>query len=187
MKRRSKVNQWVINSRSTLINKEESTTRDEGLIIIIVNSTITIKNNSTTAKKITDKAIDRSIKITRTTKMHRINANTSLKSPMKTVVTIKKIGSMRERTLKSLLLMIKENRKNSTKIVDNMRQKTSKAKGRMWIQATRKFIKKWKIRPNNSKWRSRFHPKIDLAWWTNQIHNLTDIALDKLGCRWPQR
>ena len=133
------------NTEGKIITREEDKIDK---IIIIVNSMIT-KENSTTAKMIIGKEIDQNTTITRTIKISHINnENISLKDQTKKV-SIRKIESMKERTLTKL--MTQENHKNSIRIVVNMHPKTSPVSSLMSIQVIRRYIKKWKIKRKLSK------------------------------------
>lgn len=143
-RKRNKVIKLVSSWKVTTSTKGIITTKDEGMITTIVNSMST-SQSSTTAKTITGKVTDQNTTITRTTKSNnRVNVNTSPKDQMKKAST-PKIGSMKERTLTRL--MTQESHKNNLKIVVNTHLKTSRVSSRMWIQATRKCTKKWKIKP----------------------------------------
>lgn len=158
-KKRSKVISLLAMSKLIPNTKEKTITKDEGMITTIANSTSTIKN-STIAKMTIDKQIDQNTTITRITKTDRINASTSQKN--KTMkVTMSKTGSMKGKTRTSLQLMIQGNLKNSTKIVGSTRLKTRAISKRIWILATKRCSKKWKVKRRHSKSKSKFHPKID--------------------------
>ena len=169
MKKKNRVNQQVIKFPSTQTKKGEIIIKDEEMIKTIVNTMIKIKSikiiarmiigkviemiTSKVIEMITSKVIDKSTTKTKIIQMDNINVNTNQKEPMKTVQTILKIESTKEKILISQIkLMTLENNRNSLKIVDSMPQKTKEINSRrMWIQATKKFIRKWKIKPRRLK------------------------------------
>lgn len=150
MRRRKKVTCAMIKVMLKVSTKGKIITSEEGMIITIVSSMIRTKNNTTEIKS-TDKQIDRSTTITKKTKTGSISANTNQKNRTR-ILRTKEIRSMRRKILKSRQMMIIGNQENSIKtVVDSMLLKTKAIKGRMWIQVTRSYNKKWSLRPRSSK------------------------------------